>query len=533
MNDSQDSQDSSSPGRGGTPGNGPALDRQELQDRAIRGASWTMIHTLTGVPIAFLVNLLLAHALGVVHYGRLAFLMTLMDVVSGVVALGVTTGTIQFGAKAHAAGRIDEVRLLLSKAQGFRILVAAPILTVLVILVAHVSTPMLVLALIFGVWVPGLLDGAATCLGIENKTAWGAKIGMVANLLVQGAVVVSVLLTRQADVVWVTRLIFGAVGVGLALFVIAPAYRSAVLRPSIPRGMPAGFWRFAVPTALASVVGTLVLSRTEVFILNGLGDAADVGYFALAFGLATHIFAPAQALVGPLVPAISGLREVDADSVKHAFWRTIRMSSLLVALLCVVAVPAFALLIPLLYGSAFSVSAPMFVALSISAGLLIASGPVSAFVMGRLAAKTMLAINLVALAIDAGLAIAFIPVLGGWGAVIANMTGAFTLLSLLVRSELRAMASSWGELLREVRSLVVAIPTCVLTWWGADHLGVPVVAAALLAAAVGTAVWTAGVRWIRGGVTGGDLAAFERVLPPRLRPAATTVLSVVVRHDAR
>ncbi|GGB38076.1 membrane protein [Flexivirga endophytica] len=504
------------------------LSRRDLQDRAIRGASWTMIHTVTGVPVAFFVNLLLAHALGVVHYGRLAFLMTLMDVATGIVALGVTTGTIQFGAKAHAAGRRDEVRLLLSKAQGFRLLVAAPLLTVVVVLVAHVSTPMLLLALVFGVWMPGFLDGATTCLGIENKTAWGAKIGMLVNLIMQAGVAISVLITHQADVVWVTRLILGAVGVGLALLVIDPGYRSAVLRPSIPKGMPAGFWRFAIPTALAGVVATLVLSRTEVFFLAWLGDAAAVGYFALAFGLASHIFAPAQALVGPLMPAISGLREVDVDSVKDAFWRTIRTSSLMVAALCVVGVPAFALLIPVLYGDAFSVSAPMFVALSISAGLLIAAGPVSAFVMGRLAARAMLMINLVALAIDAGLAASLIPVIGAWGAVLANMSGAVTLLTLLVRAELRAMAISWRDLLGEVRSLVVALPICVLVWWAAGHLGLPAVVEAVIAGLVGTAAWVIVVRLVHGGVTESDARALERVVPPRGRALVARLLASVV-----
>lgn len=507
------------------------LDRRELQDRALRGASWTMIHTVTAVPIAFLVNLLLARLLGVVHFGRLAFLMTLMDVVSGIVALGVTTGTIQFGAKAHAAGRRDEVCSLLSKAQGFRILVAAPVLTVVVILVAQVSTPMLLLALVFGVWVPGFLDGATTCLGIENRTATGAKISMFANLVLQAGVAVSVVVSRQADVVWVTRLILGAVGVGVALLVINPAYRAAVLRPSLPRGMPSGFWRFAIPTAVAGLVSTLVLSRTEVFFLTWLGDAAAVGLFALAFGLASHIFSPAQALVGPLMPAVSGLHEVDAGAVGRAFRRTIRTSSLLVAVICVLGVPAFALLIPVLYGSAYERSAPMFVALSISAGLLIASGPVSAFVMGRLAARTMLEVSLIALAVDVGFAVVLIPALGGWGAVLANVGGAVTLLVLLVRAELRTLGMSWGELLRQLRSLGVALPICMLVWWTIGSVGLPVSAGVALSIIMGVALWVLMVRLVHGGVTDQDATALLRVVPVRVRRRARLMLSAVTTSD--
>jgi len=296
--------------------------------------------------------------------------------------------------------------------------------------------------------------------------------------------------------------------------------------------MPAGFWRFAVPTAIAGVVSTLVLSRTEVFALNWLGDPAAVGYFALAFGLAAHIFSPAQALVGPLMPAISGLREVDSDAVVAAFRRTVRTSAFLVGALCVSAVPVLALLIPSLYGSGFARSAPMFVALSISAGMLIASGPVSAFVMGRLAARTMLLINVIALVVDAGLAVSLIPALGGWGAVLANMGGAMTLLSLLVRSELRAMVMPWRELFEQVNSLIVALPICVLAWWSAGYAALPVPAEAALGAGLGVLVWVVALRLGHAGITEGDALAFERVVPRRGRPVVIRLLAFVATRSA-
>src|SRR5512132_1913328 len=133
---------------------GEAFDRGQLQDRAIRGAAWTVIHTLVYVPIAFVVNLLVARLLGVVNYGRLAFLTTVMEIATGVVALGLSSALIQYGSKAHASGRHDEVRRLLSAAQGFRLLVAAPVLTLVVIISARVDVRLLVLAVLFGVWAP-------------------------------------------------------------------------------------------------------------------------------------------------------------------------------------------------------------------------------------------------------------------------------------------------------------------------------------------------------------------------------------------
>lgn len=506
------------------------LGRRELQDRAIRGASWTMLHTITAVPMGFVVNLILARALGVVHYGRLAFLMTLMDVVGGIIAVGVTTGTIQFGAKGHALGRHDDVRRLLSKAQGFRLFIAAPLLTLVVLLVADVPLPMLLLALAFGVWCPAFLDGATTCLAIENKTAAGAQNAMVVNILVQAATLLSLWLVGTADAVWAARLAAGGLGVGLALLVIDPGYRRAVLHPQIPVGMPAGFWRFAVPTAVGGLVATMVVSRTEVFFLAWLGDAAAVGTFALAFGLASHIFAPAQALVGPLMPAISGLREVEVSAVEAAFRRTIRASALIVSLLLVAGVPFFALLLPALYGDAYSDSEPMFVALAISAGLLVASGPVSAFVMGRLAAGTILRVNLLALIVDVGVALAVIPSLGGWGAVIANVSGALVQLVLLVGSELRAMQMPWSELVKQTGSLILAVPIAVGTWALIEPIQLGRWVASFCAIPVGCALFLLMLRTTRAGLAQEDAVAIQRALPRRLdRPAGAALRLLTVQ----
>ena len=220
-----------------------------------------------------------------------------------------------------------------------------------------------------------------------------------------------------------------------ALFPISATYRRAVLRPRLAgRGLPAGFWRFAIPFAAASVVGGLVLSRSEIFVMQWLADPAALGLFALAFGVAGHVFAPAQAFVGPLVPAISGLHEVDTDAAATpAFTRTLRAGSTIVALLMASALAALALLVPVLYGEEFSDASPLVLALGIASGLLVVGSPVTAFVSARLSAWELLRANLVALVLDVAVAVALIPLWGAWGAVAANVVGAGTRLLLLMR----------------------------------------------------------------------------------------------------
>ena len=160
---------------------------------------------------------------------------------------GFTAAVIQFGAKAHAAGRTADVARLLSQAQGFRLLVVMPVLTLLVLLVADVSTQALAVAVVFGVVLPAALDGTVACLTIENKTAQAAQIVLIISLATQVAVTVVAIGTGNPDAIWLSRLVVMGVGLLLCLLPISPAYRRAVLQPGLFRAMPPGFWRFAHP----------------------------------------------------------------------------------------------------------------------------------------------------------------------------------------------------------------------------------------------------------------------------------------------
>ena len=504
--------------------------RRRLQDGAIHGATWTVIHTVVSLPIAFLVNLVVARVLGVADYGRLAFLTALMEVASGILTLGFGAALIQFGSKAHAAGRPEDVRHLLSAAQGFRLLVAAPLLSVLVLVVADVTPGLMLLAVVFGILVPSALDGATACLWIENKSAAGAKIALVTSLVTQATVVAVALTVGTPDSIWATRLVVVGLCVGLALVPISRDYRRAVLRPRLPLGLPAGFWRFAIPFAAASVVGGLVMSRSEIFIMQWLATPAAVGLFALAFGLAGHVFAPAQAFIGPLIPAISGLREVDTDAVAPAFSRTLRAGSTVVGLIMASVVAAMALLVPFLYGEEFSAAAPMVVVLGIASGLLVAGSPVTAFVAARLSAGALLRANLVALAVDVAVAVALIPVWGAWGAVAAYVMGALTQLLLLMRREIGLLGLSWRTVAAQSGAVALGAGASVVAWFVAGALPWPPVGAAPVAAAIGLVVYVGLLRLTRSGLTDEDAVAVARSAPSPVAAGVRVLLRALTHR---
>lgn len=510
------------------------MSRAQLQRLAIRGASWTLLHTVIALPIAFAVNILIARVLGVVDYGRLAYLTSVMGIAESIVSMGIGIGVVQFGSKAHAAGRTADVMRLLSSAQTVRLATLAPVMTLLVISIADVGPVLLAVAVVFGVLIPAVFGAATYCFGIESKTAEDAKNAMLVNALTQAGVVVAVLTIGSADSIWATRLIFGGIGVLLALFYVLPAYRRAAFRPRIPR-FPPGFWKFALPAGAAAAVGTMIASRVEVVVLTWMGAAEAAGLFALAFGLAAHLFGPAQALVAPLVPAISGLHEVDQDAVAPALVRTLRASATAVGAIVAAALPLFAFLVPLIYGSEFADAVPLLIALGLSGGLVVIVSPLTAFVMARLLGSRLLVTNIVSLVANVALMLALVPFLGVWGAVIGNATSAVTQLLVLLLGESRLARLRWRTTLAALGPYAAGGVACVAAWAGVTALSWPAIIASPVAAVASFALFV-GLLWLaRTGLSRADVDAICGALPGPVRRVGRAVLMccAAAREGAR
>lgn len=505
-------------------------DRQALQARAIKGVSWTMIHTMVSVPVAFVVNVLIARILGVVDYGRLAYLSSIMDIASGVAASAISMGLIQFGSKAHARGDTDQVVGLLSRSQGFRLLFEFPLIAAVVIATVRIDPALLLAAVVFGVLVPSALSGATTCLLIENKSAAAAQNAMIANLITQAAVLIAALGVGTADAVWSARLAVAAATAALALLWILPSYRTAVLRPRLPHGFPTGFWPFAIPAGAASVLASFVVSRTEVLGLTWMNQEHAAGLFALAFGLAAHLFSPAQALIGPLIPAISSLAEVSPESIRPAFERTVRGAAVIVGFLIGGALPAFTLLVPLIYGSEYQSAMPVLLALGVGSGLMVLSGPIQAFLQARLKGWRLLRINATALLVDVAGMIILIPAFGVWGAVAANLGAALTRMALLLLAELPLLPISWGRFWGLALPTWLGVASGGLSYCAGGLMTHPLVGA-VVAGPLGCAFLIAGMWVFRSGLTAADRSAVTHSIPPHLRWAAKLLALTCFRRD--
>ncbi|WP_269087328.1 lipopolysaccharide biosynthesis protein [Ornithinimicrobium sp. CNJ-824] len=493
---------------------------------------WTGVHTLVSLPVAFVVNLLLARVLGAADYGRLALLTAILEVAGVVVGLGVGTAVLQFGAKAHARGDRNAVRALLSKSQGFRLLWTAPIVTGVVVLFANAPAGLLIAALLFGVWLPAATSGGPACLALENKADRGAQVAMVTNLFLQTAVVITVVTVATADAVWLVRLVVGGVSAAATLIFVSKDYRRAVLAPRLPIRFPSGFWKFALPTGASAIIGTLVASRTEVLFLDRLATAEQVGIFALAYGLSTHIFAPVQTLMNPLVPAISGLREVDAPTLGRALSRSLRVTSTVAGLMVASALPALALLVPLLYGAEFTEASGMFLALGAAAGLAVLGSPMRIFVLSQLRGGSLLWVDVAALVVAVTAMIFTIPIYGAWGAVLAKIASSATQLLLVSAVELRSGTLGVVQTFRAVGPSLIACVALGVAWTAGSLIGVHPLVGAIVAGFLGLTFFMGGLRVAKTGLTDADAVLVLTTLPRSLRRLVGPVLrSLTWSHE--
>lgn len=494
-------------------------ERRRVGVGLISGTAWTAIHVLVSVPIAFGVNVVVARSLGVVDYGRLAVLTMVLAVATTAASLGVGAALMQFVTKAAESGREGQVSRLVSGAQGYNLFVAAPVVAIAVALLVDVPWPFLVLAVVFGIFGPALLQVGPILLATQHRSDRAAQLAIVSNLFIQLAVVITVLAHPSAGAVWAVRIAATGTLMVLPFLALSRTLRRAALRPTTPWSLPRAFWVFAVPTGVATLVSQLVTDRVQVFFLQWLGDTAAVGVFALAFGLAAQVLAPVQAAVGPLLPAFAALRERGVDHARAGLLRVTTVAAVITGAVLSSGVPLLAGLIPWIYGHEYARSSDYFVLMAGSAGIVVVGSAAYASLMARLRGGTYLYINLIALVVMAGIAVAAIPAMGAWGAVASMVGGTLVRAVMMVLAEARHLAINPGPMSSAFAPVALAIVCVLLAWFGlGPMLTVPDWTRAVITATASFVVFVGALRMAGLGLTASDRDALVDVIPSRARP---------------
>jgi O-antigen/teichoic acid export membrane protein len=428
-----------------------ALPAAELQRRAISGSAWTVIHTLVSVPVAFAANAVVARSLGVSSYGHLAFLTAAYALAVTFANFGFSTAFVQRGSRAEAGGRRPEADDLLRRSLGFHTVVELPILIVVALALTRNDPAWVTVALLTAVVFTAGLSGGALSFTIENRTALAARIAIALNFVVQGASVATALATRSPSAVWAVRTLVPALALGLNLLLLERRRRHAAVQPRLPRGLGSAFWRYAVFSWASGLLALLVYSRSEVFLLQLLHKREALGLFALAFGVSQVLTAPLDAMLHPLLPAVSGLLSAWPERMRAAFERSMRVSALIGGALAATAIPTVVFAVPLIYGASFTSAAWLFVPLGLVSTFQSTNNPVLAFVNARQRGALIFKATSAALIVDVIVAVALIPRFGAWGAVAANVAGQTVGLGWLAVTEPLAFAHGRRGLLRLYR----------------------------------------------------------------------------------
>jgi O-antigen/teichoic acid export membrane protein len=492
--------------------------REGVAGDMIRGSLWTLVAAVTGVPLAFAVNLVVARTLGPAGLGILATYAAVLGVAMAILNLGISQSTVQWIAEARAEEFGPQRLHLIRNCVGYHTIVEGPAVAVIVVFLLRHASPW--------IWILGALAALATqALGTSSviltataRNAVAARLSMVAGLVLQVTTIIIALVTHSATTTYSCQLIAGVLGPGLCFLVIRREERRAFMHPLVFKQLPTDFLRYGLSAGGAALVGSLVYGRSEIFVLQAHRLKIAAGIFALATGLAGQITIPMDSVMGPLLPTAAGLLAEAPARATEAAARTLRVTSVLASFTMATAIPIVFVGIPLLFGQGFIMARWPFLLLGLVSCMGSVTVPLGMFILATRNAGSMLRINLICLALDAALAIGLVPVLGLWGAVGANAAAqllSFTLLTIIairrVGIETRAVGGA-------CRPLILGFAATTLALACAQFATLPIGADMAVAPLTGVAILIIGFRNVPAWrISASDGALVESSLPGKLR----------------
>ena len=490
-----------------------------VQERAAKGWLWTFVQSGVVLPLAFVVNVVVARKLGVIDYGRLAFLAAAMGLTSTFAGGGIGWATFQWSVAAWSRGEVDECRRLLSRLTGARLLVQFPIISLVGYILLRSGSVWLVILFICVTFVTSALHSSLLSLSVIQRTSTVAKISLIVGPITQVVSLGVALYSPTPDGVFLARYSAAALSPLIAVFIIDRRIRNACLHPRWPHRYPAGFWSFSTKFWLSGLFGILVFSRSEVFVFDIFGKTTALGIYAIAYAVAGSATTLVDASAGPLVAGFGSLLATDPFSLSHALLRAQRVVSFANAMALAVIVPPLVVIVPVLFGRSYKGVGPFVAALAVVATLRTLKHPVDALLNARRNAGVLLMSNVWSVLVDFGLAVVLIPLIGVWGAVVAGGAAQGLSMTFQVRAELKSQEMSVKEFIG-ANSMWVWGVACgglavLLGEVARTRIGVPLAVA--IAIGVGTLSTSVIARATGGALRGNDLEAFVGSMPPRLR----------------
>jgi O-antigen/teichoic acid export membrane protein len=485
--------------------------------------------------LGLLISVLTARYLRPDDMGRYAFLVWLAGLLAIVLSLGLPTTLTRYTAEAIGAGRAATAGALLKLIVGRQAMLAlaATIATagVAVLVPGPWRLPLLLTALSVPLLV--LHGSIAAFLSGLQSFGWQALLG-VAMLATQAGLFVLVAgFDGGVAGLLLAHAVTNAAGLGvLAWLAWGQGRRCGALPASATLDAEArtDVTRYARSASLLVVLDAVVWQRTEVAFLQALAPAAEVAFYALAFGIAAQVSRiPYQlsVVLFPSFPALVGEGRVTELAGLHA--TAMRYFVLLGAPLAVGLAVTGPSLIRLLYGSAYDPAAVVLVIFALGSLVAFAAGASPAVVHAIKRQDQLLRQGLLAAAADVLLALALVPLAGALGAALASVLAQALGSVLAVRAAVRLAgaevpAAALARITMAAFAMGVAAGMAALILGGAVGL----VAAVL----VGSAAYPLALRAFHA-LSAEDLdrvRALVEHLPVRARAAGLATAGFLCRH---
>jgi O-antigen/teichoic acid export membrane protein len=309
---------------------GPASPQSDLLDTpdagpvAVRGGLIRVVGYVLGILLTVGAAAVLFRHLGVVDTGRYVTVLALINIVTGVTDIGLTT----IGMRELAVRDEADKRRLMSNLLGLRLVLAVAGLLVVAGfgLLAGYGTTMVVGTLVAGISVIAISVQSTLGLALMVRLQMGWLTGLE--------------LTRQTVLV-VGTVVLVAAGAGLMPFfaiqsvaaVVSLALTAWLVRRDVPL-VPAfrrAEWRTLIrevlPFSVASIVAA-VYFRAALIVLGLVSTATQTGYFGAAFRIMEVLLLVPNLMVGAAFPIFSRAARDDRERLAYGVDRVFQASLL-------------------------------------------------------------------------------------------------------------------------------------------------------------------------------------------------------------
>jgi O-antigen/teichoic acid export membrane protein len=250
-----------------------------------------------------------------------------------------------------------------------------------------------------------------------------------------GAVVATSLLSsdRLAWILWGRLAISAAAVAGLAIIT------RARLRWNAVSGLAGPALRFGAPLALAGGLAALH-RRADVFLLSGLGHAAEIGDYAIAYAIAESLWIVTDSLEAALFVDLTEHPPAQARSIAAA---ALTRFAQITAVTCAGALVAGEVVLFVLFRSRYPAAPVLLPPLVLGVAAWGAARPASSFLYRAGRGGTMVRCQLAALTTNIALCMSLIPRFGALGAAAASLASYCLLGVTMIVAFRRSRPSTW------------------------------------------------------------------------------------------